>query len=240
MNKKITALLAFASVLAVSLTSCGPDEPEDNTAPDLPVLSTEAEATEAATEAETEEKTEAPTEKETEEVTTEEATEEPTEAEEATEAPDEEAEPDEPEESQDEQPEEPEPAPEPQDVKFSFSTLHSDASGIVSSLGDALNVTTAPACFSNGADSKIYEYDGLKIECYVLGGVEKIYCVTITNSNYSTDTGITIGSSQADVEASYGAGEAGGVYTIYYSGDSELDVKYDGGTVSEIIFYTAV
>lgn len=240
MNKKITTLLAFASVLTVSLVSCGPNEPEDNTVPELPVLSTEAEATEAASEAETEEKTEAPTEKDTEaEVTTEEATEEPTEAEEATEAP-EVTEPDEPEEPQEEQPEEPEPAPQPQGVKFSFGTLHSDASGIVSSLGDALNVTTAPACFSNGADSKIYEYDGLKIECYVLGGVEKIYCVTITNSNYSTDTGITIGSSQADVEASYGVGEAGGAYTIYYSGNSELDVRYDGGTVSEIIFYTAV
>lgn len=238
MNKKIAALFALAAVFAIASVSCGPDEPEDNTIPDLPVLSTEAETTEAATEAETVEKTEAPTEKETEaEVTTEEATEDPTEAEEATDAPDEEPEPDEP---QEEQPEEPEPAPEPQEVKFSFGTLHSDASGIVSFLGDAFNVTSAPACFANGADSKIYEYDGLKIECYVLGDVEKICCVTITSDKYSTDTGITIGSSQADVEASYGAGEAAGAYTIYYSGDSELDIKYDGGTVSEITFYTAV
>lgn len=238
MKKKITDLLAIASVFAVSLVSCGTDEPEDNTVPDLPVLSTEAETTEAVTENETEEKTEAPTEKETvAEETTEEVTDEATEAAETTDAPTVEPEPDEP---QEEQPQEPEPVPEPQEVKFSFGTLHSEANSIVSSLGDALNVTTAPACFTNGADSKIYEYDGLRIECYVLDGVEKICCVTITSSKYTTDTGIMIGSSQADVEAAYGAGDEIGGYIIYYSGSNELDVKYNNGVVTEITFYTAV
>lgn len=243
MKNKLALLFAITAVFAVSAVSCGNDEPEDSTVPDLPVLSTDAETTEAATtEEKSEETTEVSTEKETEaeettEQTTEEATEEATEAEE---------EPEETDDSNDEQNEEPveepepEPTPEPQTVQFSFSTLHSDASGITSALGEASDVTTAPACFANGADSKIYTYDGLVIECYVLDGVEKVCCVTITSSNYSTDTGITIGSSQADVEALYGAGEVYGDYTIYINGNSELDVKYNGGIVSELVFYTAV
>ncbi len=239
MKNKLTALLAITAVLTVSAVSCGEDKPDENATPDLPVLATEAETTEAATTEEAEETTEASTEAETEaETTTEETTETTTETEEPTEAPEEATEPEEPEPEP--EPDEPEPAPEPQDVSFGFGTLHSEAGGIISALGEPANVTTAPACFANGADSKIYTYDGIVIECYVLDGVEKICCVTITSNNYSTDSGITIGSSQANVEAAYGVGEAAGAYTIYYSGDSELDVKYDGGTVTEIVFYTAV
>lgn len=243
MKNKLTALLAIAAAFAVSAVSCGEDKPDENVTPDLPVLATEAESTEASTtESESEETTEASTEAETEaETTTEETVETTTEAEETTEATEEATEPEpEPETEPEPEPDEPDSAPQPQGVSFGFGTLHSEAGGIVSALGEPANVTSAPACFANGADSKIYEYDGLRIECYVLDSVEKVCCVTITSSNYSTDTGITIGSSQADVEAAYGTGEASGAYTIYYNGDSELDVKYDGGAVTEILFYTAV
>ncbi len=238
MKKKTAFLLALGAIMSLAAVSC--DKAEENTVPDLPVLSTEADTTEeSTTEAETEVTTEASTEAETEaETTTAETTETTTEAEETTEAPTEEA--TEEETEAEPEPEEPEPSPEPQNVTFSFDTLHSEAGGIISALGEPVNVTTAPACFSNGADSKIYTYDGIVIECYVLDGVEKINCVTITSSNYSTDTGITIGSSQADVEAIYGAGEATGAYTIYYSGEKELDVKYDGGAAAELVFYTIV
>lgn len=235
MKFKKALIIALGAIMSLAAVSC--DKAEENTVPDLPVLSTEADTTEeSTTEAEIEVTTEASTEAETEaETTTAETT---TEAEETTEAPTEEA--TEEETEAEPEPEEPEPSPEPQNVTFSFDTLHSEAGGIISALGEPVNVTTAPACFSNGADSKIYTYDGIVIECYVLDGVEKINCVTITSSNYSTDTGITIGSSQADVEAIYGAGEAAGAYTIYYSGEKELDVKYDGGAAAELVFYTIV
>ena len=235
MKFKKALIIALGAIMSLAAVSC--DKAEENTVPDLPVLSTEADTTEeSTTEAEIEVTTEASTEAETEaETTTAETT---TEAEETTETPTEEA--TEEETEAEPEPEEPEPSPEPQNVTFSFDTLHSEAGGIISALGETVNVTTAPACFSNGADSKIYTYDGIVIECYVLDGVEKINCVTITSSNYSTDTGITIGSSQADVEAIYGAGEAAGAYTIYYSGEKELDVKYDGGAAAELVFYTIV
>jgi hypothetical protein len=239
MNKKYVTLFAMTAVLTLSSVSCGPENEENNSVPELPVLSTEADTTEeTTTETVTEVKTEAATTVSTEadeETTTEATTEITTEEEETTEAPTEEQQ----KEPQDEQPQEPE-QQESQEVKFSFDTLLNDVSGVVASLGEPVNVSTAPSCYTNGADSKIYEYDGVKIECYVLDGVENVCVVTITNSNYSTDKGITIGSSQADVEAAYGAGETAGDYTIYYSGDKELDVKFIDGAAAELIFYTAV
>jgi hypothetical protein len=239
MNKKYVTLFAMTAVLTLSSVSCGPENEENNSVPELPVLSTEADTTEeTTTETVTEVKTEAATTVSTEadeETTTEATTEITTEEEETTEAPTEEQQ----KEPQDEQPQEPEQQGS-QEVKFSFDTLLNDVSGVVASLGEPVNVSTAPSCYTNGADSKIYEYDGVKIECYVLDGVENVCVVTITNSNYSTDKGITIGSSQADVEAAYGAGETAGDYTIYYSGDKELDVKFIDGAAAELIFYTAV
>lgn len=232
MKNKLTALLAFMTVFAVSAVSCENDKSEKNKTPDLPVLATEEATTEAST---TESKTEKTTEVSTE-ATTEETTETTTEAEEATEAPEEQTEvPTEAEQTVEQ------PAPAPQGgVTFSFNTLHSDPSSIISACGTPSSETSAPACFANGADSKIYTYDGLTIECYVLNGVEKVSSVTITNSNYSTDTGITIGSSQSDVEAVYGTGETSGAYVVYYNGTSELNIKYGGGAVTEILFYGQV
>lgn len=234
MNKKSATLLAIVAALTMSCVACDSKKEESSAAPELPVLSTEADTTaESTTEAVTENTADSKAETsstvstEAEETTT--VTEAPTEAQ--TQAPRT--------EPQNKQPDE-QVQQESQKVIFSFDTLLKNASGIVSSLGTPLNVSTAPSCYTNGADSKIYEYDGLTIECYVLDGAENICCVTITSNKFSTDKAITIGSSQADVEAAYGAGEASGDYTVYYSGDKELDVKYSNGTVTELLFYTAV
>lgn len=240
MNTKVAAIFAAAAVLAASAASCGNDI-EDSSVPDLPTLTTESAET---TDATSEESTEAVTEDTTKaEQTTEAATKEETKADENTNDPEDSDSNStaEPEPDPEPQPEpDPTPDPQPQSVSFGFESLHSNAGGVISALGDPWDITTAPACFANGADSKIYSYDGLSIECYVLDGTEYICCVTITSSSYSTSSGVTIGSSQADVEAAYGAGESAGAYTIYYSGSSELDVKYDNGTVAELVFYTEV
>lgn len=242
MNTKVAAIFAAAAVLAASAVSCGNDI-EDSSVPDLPTLTTEpAETTEATSEESTESVTEDKTKAEQ---TTEAATKEETKADENNDAPEEsdsnsnaDPEPD-PEPQPDPEPD-PTPDPQPQNVSFGFESLHSNAGGVISALGDPWDVTTAPACFANGADSKIYSYDGLTVECYVLDGIEYICCVTITSGSYSTSSGVTIGSSQSDVEAAYGAGESAGAYTIYYNGSSEFDVKYDNGTVAELVFYTEV
>lgn len=130
--------------------------------------------------------------------------------------------------------------PAPQSVQFSMDNLNSDASGIISALGNALDVQSATGCLSNGADQKIYTYDGLILSCYVIDGAEYIYSIEITSGSYSTSAGITVGNSRADVEAVYGAGEESGNYVIYYDGSKELDIEYNGDTVSSVIFYTMV
>lgn len=263
MNKKLAALIAIMAVMTASTVSCGHDE--ENSVPELPSLSTNTEET---TEEATEDETEKPTEAETEKTTAEENSEATvtTAVEEETDAP-EINEPDTEEETNEESdqhtdteqpvdPEpdpnssvqenptpEPEPEPEPEPiggVTFGFDSLNSDASNIIAALGEPLDVQSAPACFSNGADSKIYNYDGLTIECYVLDDIENICTVTIIKEGYFTSEGICLGKTRADVEAAYGVGEEAGMYTIYYGNNGELDIRYSDDFVAEIVLYTEV
>ncbi|MCM1507815.1 MAG: hypothetical protein NC177_11880 [Ruminococcus flavefaciens] len=132
------------------------------------------------------------------------------------------------------------PQPEPTEVKFSIDNLLSDASGIISALGTPEYSGQGAACTNNGNEVKIYQYSGLEIQCYIDGDKEYIFQITITNDKYQTSNGITTGNTRADVESAYGTGEESGSYTIYYSGDKEMDIQYSDDTVVSILFYTQV
>ncbi|MDE6519732.1 MAG: hypothetical protein K2K91_04630 [Ruminococcus sp.] len=251
MKKKSTAIFAFMAVLALSIVSCGNEPAEESSVTlDLPVATT----TTAESERDAEETTEITTEKttktketkttaeseetttETAESTIESATE--TTAEPATEAPVEvttEA-----------------PATEPptdappvvSNVQFSMDMLKNNADGVVSSLGSPVDVQSAQGCLSNGADQKIYVYEGLTIKCYVMDGTEYIYEIDIISGNYSLSSGITVGSSKADVESAYGTGEESGQYLTYYNDNNTLEKSIDfqiaDDIVQSIVLYTAV
>ncbi len=255
--KKIAIFAFIVAVSAFSAVSCGNEKSpsESSVILDLPKVTTES--SESETEPETESATESATEKTTAgkttvtsaistESSTTVATESVTEAEteEVTEAPAEEAtEPPAEEVPVTDPPETEPPATEPpvvQQVQFSLDNLDNSAVDFVASLGDALDVQDATGCLSNGADQRIYVYDGMKLSCYMNGDTPYIYEISITNGNYSTSNGITVGSSRADVESAYGTGEESGSYVIYYDGDKELDIEYDGDTVKSIVFYMAV
>ncbi|MDE5854220.1 MAG: hypothetical protein K2H19_04065 [Ruminococcus sp.] len=262
MRKNFSILVTIAVICAMSAVSCGNDKTEESSVTlDLPVVTTQAEESETSETTETtakattekttskkeetsETSTSAETTKETK--TTTEVSSETTTAEEsdepATEPPAEDiTDPPADEPQQTEPPvDTPTDFPAPQTVQFSIDNLNSDAGGIISALGDALDVQYAQGCLSNGADQKIYVYDGLTLNCYVMDGVEYIYQIEIKNSNYSTSAGITVGSSRSDAESVYGAGEESGNYVIYYNGSSELDIEYNGDTVTSIIFYIPV
>ncbi len=261
MKRNISALFAIAAICAITAVSCGNDETKESSINlELPVVTNQTEesgASEVSTETSTEttEKTNNKKEKTSEtSITSKTSTETETTANESSEttmAENEDGVPadvppeaitDSPaDEPQTEPPTEaPTDPPASQTVQFSMDNLNSDASEIISALGDALDVQYAQGCLSNGADQKIYFYDGLTLNCYVIDGAEYIYQIEIKNSNYSTSTGITIGSSKADAESAYGAGEESGGYVIYHNGDSELDIEYDGDTVKSIIFYIPV
>lgn len=246
------AIFAAALMISAAAVSCGHDEADDSSSPDLPILAVEATEAET-TEASTEETTSAETEKTTEKAT-EAATEKTTKKNDKTQTTKAAEKDNDDHGSKEPTPDsnpDPEPTPDPvpddtpqqepsQDIKFGFDKLDSNAGDVISALGDPLDVTSAPACFANGADSKIYTYENIVIECYVLGGEEKICSITITGGDYSTNEGIKIGSSQSDVEYAYGAGEQAGEYVIYFDGDKELDVKYDNGSVCELMYYMSV
>ena len=128
-----------------------------------------------------------------------------------------------------------------QEVKFSTDDLLKNAADIIAALGGSPVTSTAPACTTNGCDVKTYDYAGeLKIQCYIDGGVEYFFDYDILGGNYATSKGIKVGSSRADVEAAYGAGEASGNMLIYSNGAKQLIFTMNGDTVSEIDFYVPV
>lgn len=131
--------------------------------------------------------------------------------------------------------------PEPTEkVKFSMDNLLNDASGIIASLGTPSYSGGGAACLTNGHDDKIYQYDGLEIQCYIDGDTEYIFQINITGGDYETDKGIRIGSTRAEVESAYGTGSESGNMIVYSSGDNEMDIQYNGDTVASIFFYTPV
>lgn len=130
--------------------------------------------------------------------------------------------------------------PQQKEVKFNIDHLLSDAKGLISDLGTPVFEGGGAACLKNGYDSKIYQYDGLEIQCYVDGDKEYIFQINITGGDYQTDKGIKIGSTRADVEAAYGTGTESGNMIIYSSGNNEMDIQYNGDTVVSIFFYTPV
>lgn len=125
------------------------------------------------------------------------------------------------------------------DLTFSGTSLLGDASGLIGSLGAASDVAKAQGCLSNGADMKIYYYSGLEVSCYVSGGSEYVYDITITGG-YSTPKGIYVGSSRTDAVAAYGEGVDYGSYVLYGSDGYGMYIYYSGDTVSCIEYYADV
>jgi hypothetical protein len=255
-NMKFRSIAAGAAALlcAAALASCGTVENiADSSAPAVETTTEAATATEATTEAEKTEApttTEAATEAETTSSAEEETTEQATDAEE-TEAPVEEddeiiveEETEAPVEEETEAPVEEEQAQavgsfDSSDLSFSGGSLLGDASGLIASLGSTSNIEEAPSCLSNGADMKIYHYSGVDVSCYIDGGSEIIYDITITGG-YSTPKGIAPGSSKADVIAAYGEGNDCGSYILYGSEGYGLYIYLSGDTVSYIDYYAEV
>ncbi len=130
--------------------------------------------------------------------------------------------------------------PQQKEVRFSMDNLLSDASGIISDLGNPDYSGQSDACTNNGNDVKIYQYSGLSIQCYIDGDREYIFQIEITEDKYQTDKGIKVGSTRSEVESAYGTGTESGNYIIYSSGNNEMDIQYNGDTVISILFYTPV
>lgn len=234
MNFKKNIVAAAAVVCAVSAVSCGKKVEGDGSSVVLNISTTSSVSTEAvsSTEASTEKTTEASSEKTTESSaeTTAVATTVKTEA--ATSAA--------PVETTAAVPPVTEP-PKPQGFAFDISVLGKDADPYVTKLGTPIDVQTAPGCLSNGADQKVYIFDGVVLSCYIQDSTEYIYDITITSNKYTTSmNGLTVGNSRADFEAAYGKGEESGNYAVYSYGNTEMSIQYSGDTAVSVIYYMYV
>lgn len=130
--------------------------------------------------------------------------------------------------------------PPAQNVKFNFDSLQSDAAPYIAALPVQFTRGGGNGCLSGNYDVVSYRCPEITIDCYVDGGVERIYSVLINENVCSTPEGITIGSSRAEVEAAYGTGEGDPSSVRYSNGDKELFIDYSGDSVICIQFYMDV
>lgn len=234
MNSRITSAAA-ALIIAAALTSCGKDKTSDkssvtlemNTTAASEITSGETSATTKAAETTTQKKTtEAAAEEKTEPATDAPATEAPTEAPTAP------------------------PTDAPTDAvvtpaapsvnSFGADNLLSDASPILSSLGSYSGRSVSQACTSSGNDVVVYTYPSLELQCYIDGGIEYIFDIKIMGAGYSAEGGLTIGSSRSDVEAVLGTGDDISSIVCYYHDAYEVDIEYNGDTVTSIEYYAFI
>lgn len=78
-----------------------------------------------------------------------------------------------------------------------------DFAGAYAKLGEPDNYTEAASCYYDGMD-KVYTYDGFEVRTYPDGDKDIIQDLCLSSDEYSTDKGITVGSSLEDVTSAYG------------------------------------
>ncbi len=140
----------------------------------------------------------------------------------------------------DDPPTEPPTDPPVQNVEFNYDSLQSDVSAYISALPLQFTKGGGAACTAGGYDVVTYKCSDIEIECYVDGGTERIFHILINSAGFPTAEGIAVGSTRADVEAAYGAGEDLGGFVSYISGSKELSIYYSGDSVTCIEYYIAV
>lgn len=115
-------------------------------------------------------------------------------------------------------------------------TLYADMdfSTVVSALGDHANYFEAPSCAFNGLD-KIYTYSNFEVHTYPDGKADRISMILILNDLVSTPEGISIGSTQAEMENAYGTGytQSGSAYT-YTKDNMKLTFLITEGSITSI------
>ncbi len=105
-------------------------------------------------------------------------------------------------------------------------TMHAPAEPIIAALGEPVKYTESASCAFEGLD-KSYYYGSFYLDTYPKDGKDFVYGWWFADDSVSTEEGIYIGSSQADVEKAYGK-EA-------YNGTNAFVVKKAGGILTVIL-----
>ena len=128
----------------------------------------------------------------------------------------------------------------PQEENFSFTyngtkiTLGAEAVPIIDALGEPRSYTEEPSCAFDGMD-KTYYYGSFYLSTYPLDGKDYVYNLWFADDGVATDEGIRIGSSQSQVEDTYGKDCFDGTNSfVLTKGQSRLVILVEEGTVSSV------
>lgn len=110
-------------------------------------------------------------------------------------------------------------------------TLHAPAAPIVAALGEPVKYTESTSCAFEGLD-KSYYYGSFYLETYPQGDEDFVYGWWFADDTLTTQEGIYIGASQAEVEKAYG--------TDCYNGTNAFVITKDSGTLTVILEEGAV
>ena len=119
-------------------------------------------------------------------------------------------------------------------------TLSAEAAPIIDALGEPRSYTEEPSCAFDGMD-KTYYYGSFYISTYPLDGKDYIYNLWFADDGVATDEGIRIGSSQSQVEDTYGKECFNGTNSfVMTKGQSRLVILIEDDTVSCIRYEVIV
>lgn len=113
-------------------------------------------------------------------------------------------------------------------------SFHAPAAPIVDALGVPMSYTEQASCAFEGLD-KTYYYGSFYLDTYPIGEEDFVYGWWFADDSVATQEGIYIGSSQAEVEAAYGADAFNGTNSyIVRQGEGSLTVIVEDGVVTSI------
>ena len=104
--------------------------------------------------------------------------------------------------------------------------LNALAEPIVEALGEPKKYTESASCAFDGLD-KTYFYGSFYMDTYPMEGIDFVYGWWFADDSVSTQEGIYIGASQAEVESAYGVDS--------FNGSNAYIVTRDRGTLTVIV-----
>ncbi len=115
-----------------------------------------------------------------------------------------------------------------------------DMSVVLEALGEETTYFEAASCAFEGLD-KVYTYDHFEIDTYPDGDTDKISAIILLDDLTTTQEGVYIGQSKADMESAYGTDYEKNSNSYTYTKDgAHLEFILEGETIISISYNSAV